>query len=185
MAAASAAMPPLGAATTAATAAPAGAAVAEAVCSSPSGRATAAPTNTGVMRRAEAGGCPSRLISELAGCAVAAVCCCCRRWVLPANCWLTACTATIRSGVGVMRLAALPLAADSAGRLALPAEEGAGPTASATMRRGALLAPAVSPAAAPSASGTTRRGALLVPAAVSGAGKLLGSAPAYKVAAGG
>lgn len=140
--AASAAMPPLGLGAT------------DAVRSSPGGSACGRATGTGVMRRAEAGGQPSRLSSEGAGCADC--------WCAAPNCWPES---RRRSGVGVMRLAALPrLAADSAGRpLLLAAEAGAagGPTGSATMRRGAFSAPAPPLAAAPLlppiASGTMRR----------------------------
>lgn len=46
---------------------PAGLGATEAVRSSPGGSACAAPTGMGVMRRAEVGGQPSRLISEIAG----------------------------------------------------------------------------------------------------------------------
>jgi hypothetical protein len=68
------------------------------------------------MRR-PAGGWPSLLSSEGAGAAC---------WLAAAqNCWLPA--SAVRMAVGVMRLApALPLAADSAGRLLLAVEGGAG-----------------------------------------------------------
>lgn len=112
------------------------------------------------MRRAEAGGQPSRLISEGAGCAHA---------------WLAAAAAlkgrpvesAVCSGVGVMRLASLPLTADSAGKPALLAADGgaapgSGPIGSAVMRRGGLagwapLALPGPPEGAPTGSAVMRR----------------------------